>query len=215
MSQRQRGAQWLSDFRPLSMRRRMTWTPAGVLKRLIQPCLCLRLMLLGWYSFPRALPRLGCVAGSPQASGSRSKVWGWSHLQGQRASENGQRGRCVPLAGRSLSLGSRSVQGLSLNANGAQESGKAPASRVLGNQPAPAPDPGLIPRRTHLTSRRALLTGHNGRLRDLPKSAMSTLGSRGSSASAIPKSTGSAAAERRLLGNVVSLTASPRGPPRL
>ncbi|EPQ09687.1 hypothetical protein D623_10001028 [Myotis brandtii] len=45
----------------------------GVLKRLIQPWLCLRLMLLCWYSFQRALPQLGCVAGSPQASGSRSK----------------------------------------------------------------------------------------------------------------------------------------------
>lgn len=139
-SQGQRRAQWLSDFRPLSMRRRMTWTPAGVLKRLTQPCLCLRLMLLGWYSFPRALPRLGCVVGSPQASGSRNKVWGWSHLQGQRNSEKGQRGRST-----SLSLGSPSMQTLSLTAKGAQEWRKALASRVVGTQLAPAPPPPRFP----------------------------------------------------------------------
>lgn len=40
---------------------------------------------------------------------------------------------------------------------------------------------------------------------------MPTLGSVGRSASAIPKTTGSAAAERRLLGNVVSPTALPPG----
>lgn len=34
--------------------------PAGVLMRLIQPWVRLRLRLLGWYSFPRALVRTCC-----------------------------------------------------------------------------------------------------------------------------------------------------------
>lgn len=80
------GPQWLSDARPLSMRRSTTWTPPGVLSRRIHPCLRLRLMLLGWYSFPRALPRTCSGAGSP----SHSR--GWSHLWGRRDGEESQRG---------------------------------------------------------------------------------------------------------------------------
>lgn len=44
--------QCVSDLRPFSIRRRTTSIPLLVLILLIQPCVLLRLMFLGWYSMP-------------------------------------------------------------------------------------------------------------------------------------------------------------------
>lgn len=97
--------QWLRDLRPFSMRRRMTCTPVGVLSRRIQPCLCLRLMLLGWYSFPRVRPRVCCCTqGSPQASGSPIQTRGWSHLPPNWATDL-QAGHPKVLARKAMSSG--------------------------------------------------------------------------------------------------------------
>lgn len=45
--------QWLSDFLPFNIRRRMTSMPPRELIRLIQPWVRFRLRFFGWYSVPR------------------------------------------------------------------------------------------------------------------------------------------------------------------
>lgn len=50
-------SQCVSDFRPLSIRRRITSIPPGVLILLIHPWVLFRLMFFGWYSVPRLTVR--------------------------------------------------------------------------------------------------------------------------------------------------------------
>lgn len=52
-----RNLQWERDFRPFNIRRRRTSMPPLELNLLIQPCVLLRLMFLGWYSVPLFLVR--------------------------------------------------------------------------------------------------------------------------------------------------------------
>lgn len=50
-------SQCVRDFRPLSIRRRITSIPLGVLILLIHPWVLFRLMFFGWYSVPRLAVR--------------------------------------------------------------------------------------------------------------------------------------------------------------
>lgn len=85
--------QWVSDFRPFSILRKISSMPARVLMRLCQPCVRNRLMNFGWYSVPRFFVRTCCrlqgklQGAKPPAVSGRCPAGGYRRPDGWHRAE--------------------------------------------------------------------------------------------------------------------------------